>query len=157
MTQKDRSAIDFDKSWNSIYLRFYLSETVTSERTRIDAHVKFEGFQPEWCISTLHHAWDTSFCRAWNSSWKWWFSQKWASKIVEQNIFSGEKNRQAYFFSMKIQMMDLWMQIEGKKLVFIMNFSMLDFFKFASRMPRIAQRLVSTFKNFPGEHAPGPI
>ena len=31
------------------------------------------------------------------------------------------------------------MQIEGKKLIFIMNFSVLDFFKFASRMPEIAQ------------------
>ena len=56
---------------------------------------------------------------------------------------------------MKIKMMDLWMQIEGRKLISIMNFSVLDFFKFASRMPQIAQILVSTFKNFPGEHAPG--
>ena len=29
------------------------------------------------------------------------------------------------------------MQIEGTKLIFIMNFSVLDFFKFASRMPQI--------------------
>ena len=48
------------------------------------------------------------------------------------------------------------MQTEGRKLIFIMNFSVLDFFKFASRMPQIAQILVSTFKNVPGEHAPGP-
>ena len=48
------------------------------------------------------------------------------------------------------------MQIEGRDLIFIMNFSVLEFFKFASRMPQIAQILVSTFKNFPGEHAPGP-
>ena len=41
-------------------------------------------------------------------------------------------------------MMDLWMQIEGTKLIFITNFSVLDFFKFASRMPQIAQILVST-------------
>ena len=34
------------------------------------------------------------------------------------------------------------MQIEGTKLIFVMNFSVLDFFKFASRMPQI----VSTFK-----------
>ena len=54
---------------------------------------------------------------------------------------------------MKIKMMDLWMQIEGRKPIFIMNFSVLEFFKFASRMPQIAQILVS---NFPGEHAPRP-
>ena len=30
--------------------------------------------------------------------------------------------------------MDLWMQIEGRKLIFIMNFSVLELFKFASRM-----------------------
>ena len=47
------------------------------------------------------------------------------------------------------------MQIERRKLIFITNFSELDFFEFASRMPQIAQILVSTFKNFLGEHAPG--
>ena len=57
---------------------------------------------------------------------------------------------------MKIKVMDLWMQIEGRKLISIMNFSVLDFFKFASRMPQIAQILVSTFKNFLREHAPRP-
>ena len=40
------------------------------------------------------------------------------------------------------------MQIEGTKLVFIINFSVLDFFKFASRMPQIAYILVSTFNIF---------
>ena len=29
------------------------------------------------------------------------------------------------------------MQIEGTRLIFVMNFSVLDFFKFASRMPQI--------------------
>ena len=38
-----------------------------------------------------------------------------------------KKNRQAYFFSMKIKMMDLWMQIEGTTQTFIMNFNVLDF------------------------------
>ena len=57
---------------------------------------------------------------------------------------------------MKIKMMDLWMQIKGRKIIFIMTFCVLDFFKFASRMPQIAQILVSAFKFFPGEHAPGP-
>ena len=37
----------------------------------------------------------------------------------------------------------LWMQIEGTKVIFIMNFSVIDF-KFASRIPQIAQNLVST-------------
>ena len=46
------------------------------------------------------------------------------------NIFSVEKNWQAYFFfSMKIKVMDLWMQIVGTKLIFVMNFSVLYFFK----------------------------
>ena len=40
------------------------------------------------------------------------------------------------------------MQIEGMKLIFIVNFSVLDFFKFASRMPQIAHTLVLTFKIF---------
>ena len=51
------------------------------------------------------------------------------------------------------------MQIEGSKLIFIMNISVLYFFKFASRMPQIAQILVLTFKIFgggEGGHAPGP-
>ena len=38
------------------------------------------------------------------------------------------------------------MQIEGIKLILVMNCSVLHFFKFASRMPQIAQILVSTFK-----------
>ena len=42
------------------------------------------------------------------------------------------------------------MQIEGTKLIFIMNFGVLDFFKFAPRMPQIAQILVSTFNIFRG-------
>ena len=50
--------------------------------------------------------------------------------------------------------MHLWMQIEGTKLTFIMNITVLDLFKFASRMPHIAQILVSTFNIF--LHAPGP-
>ena len=53
-------------------------------------------------------------------------------------------------------MMDLWMQIEGTNLIFIMNFSVLDFFKFAPRMPQIAQMLVSTFKIFRGRVPPDP-
>ena len=43
--------------------------------------------------------------------------------------------------------MDRWMQIEGTKLTFIMNFSVLD----APRMPQIAQSLAMTFKIFPLE------
>ena len=42
------------------------------------------------------------------------------------------------------------MQIEGTKLIFVMNFSVLDFFKFGSKVPQIAQILVSTFNIFRG-------
>ena len=52
--------------------------------------------------------------------------------------------------------MDLWMQIEGTKLIFSMSITVLDFFKFASRMPQIAQILVSTFKIFRGSMPPDP-
>ena len=48
------------------------------------------------------------------------------------------------------------MQIEVRKLIFIMNFSVLDFFKFASRMPQTAQILVSTFKIYRGSMLPAP-
>ena len=61
-------------------------------------------------------------------------------------------------FSMKIKIMDLWMQIEGTKLIFIMNFSVLGF-KFASRMPQITQ-ISLDFKIFGGgggdTHPPPP-
>ena len=72
-----------------------------------------------------------------------------------KNNFRGEKLT-SIPFSMKITVMDLWIQIEGTKLIYIMNFSVPDFFKFASRKPQTAQILVSTFKLFPREHAPGP-
>ena len=88
--------------------------------------------------------------RAWNSLRKRGFSRKWKSKIAEQNIFCEKKNP-SILFSMKIKMMDLWMQTEGTKLKIIMNFSVLNLFKFASRMPQIAQILISTFKIFSGE------
>ena len=42
------------------------------------------------------------------------------------------------------------MQIEGTKLIFVINFNVLHFSKFAFRMPQIAQILVSTFKIFLG-------
>ena len=60
---------------------------------------------------------------------------------------------------MKIKMMDLWMQIEGIKLIFMRNFSVLDFFRFASRIPLIAQiKLVLTLQIFRvGGHTPGPL
>ena len=52
--------------------------------------------------------------RAWNSSRKRGFSRKWKSKIAGKKIFSvGKKSTSILFFSMKIKMMDLWMQIEG--------------------------------------------
>ena len=61
-----------------------------------------------------------------------------------------------WFFSMKIEMMDLWMQIEGMKVIFIVNICVLYFITFASRMPQIAQILVSTFKIFRGSMPPDP-
>ena len=62
-----------------------------------------------------------------------------------EKVFSMGKKSTGIPFSMKIKMMDLRMQIEGTKQIFIMNFSVLDFFKFASRLPQIAQvKLVST-------------
>ena len=86
--------------------------------------------------------------RTWNLLWKRGFSRKWKLKIVGKNIFHEKKNWQANFFSMEIKMVDLWLQIEDTKLIFIMNVSMLDIFKFASRIPQIAQIIVSTFKIF---------
>ena len=38
------------------------------------------------------------------------------------------------------------MLIEGTNLIFVMNFCVLHFLKFASRMPQIARILVSSFK-----------
>ena len=74
--------------------------------------------------------------------------------------FPWKKINKHTFFFMEIKM-DLWMQMEGIKLIFVMNCSVLLFFKFASRMPQITQILVSTFKIFlgggggGGEDAPG--
>ena len=96
------------------------------------------------------------YIRAWNSLRKQGFSWKWKLKIAEQNIFCGEKNRQAYFFFLWKLRWWIWMQIEGRKLIFSMNFSVLDFFKFASRMPQTAQILVSTFNIFQGSMPPDP-
>ena len=74
-----------------------------------------------------------------------------------KRIFSvGKKSISILFFPVKIKMIGLWMLIEVWKLIFVINFSVLDFFKFTSRMPQTAQILVSTFKIFSGEHAPGP-
>ena len=52
------------------------------------------------------------------------------------------------FFSLKIKMMDLWMQIEGSKLIFVMNFSVLDFFKFGSRNASDCTDFSLDFQNF---------
>ena len=49
------------------------------------------------------------------------------------------------------------MQIEGRKMIVLMNFSVLDFFRFVSRMPQIAQILVSTFKISPGPPSVFPL
>ena len=80
--------------------------------------------------------------RAWNSSRKQGFSRKLKSKISEKRYFPWKKIDKHTFFSMKIKMMDLWIQIEGTELMFIVNFSVLCAF----RMPQIVQSLVSTFR-----------
>ena len=65
-------------------------------------------------------------------------------------LFPWGKNQEAYlFFSMKIKVMDLCRKIEGTKLIFVVIFHVLHFFRFASRMPKIAQILVATFKISP--------
>ena len=64
--------------------------------------------------------------------------------------FSVGKKSTSILFIMKIKMMDLWMQIEGTKLTFTVNFSVLDYTNFASRMTQTAQILVLTFKIFQG-------
>ena len=84
------------------------------------------------------------------------FSRKWKSKFVEKNIFCWKKIDKHTIFPMKNKVIDLWVQIEVRKLIFIMNFSVLDFFKFASRMPHTAQIFVSTFKIFRGSMPPDP-
>ena len=61
-------------------------------------------------------------------------------------IYFQWKKMDKHTFSMKIKMVDLWLQIEVTKLIFVMNFSVLHFFKFASRMPQIAQILVSNLR-----------
>ena len=86
--------------------------------------------------------------RAWNSSLKQWFSRILKSNIAEKHIFHGKKIDKYIFFYYEIKMMDLWMQIEGTKLTFIVTFSWLNFSKFASRMPQIAHILFSTFNIF---------
>ena len=49
------------------------------------------------------------------------------------------------------------MQAEGTKLILVLNFSVLHFFKFASRIPQIAQILVSTFSIFRGWRGGGGV
>ena len=88
---------------------------------------------------------EPGICRGNEDSYR---NEHWKSR--KKYIFRGKKINKHTFFSMNIRMMDLWMQIEGTKLIFIMNFSVLHFFKFASRTPQIAQILVSTFKIFQG-------
>ena len=78
--------------------------------------------------------------RAWNSSWKWGFLQKWTSKIGVGGgggIFSVGEKSASILFSYEIKMMDLGMQIEDTKLTFIMHFSVLDY----SNLPPECQKL----------------
>ena len=66
-----------------------------------------------------------------------------------RNIFSVGKKIYKYkhtFFSMKLRWWICECKLRVQNWIFIMNFSVLDFFKFTSRMPQIAHILVSTFK-----------
>ena len=74
------------------------------------------------------------------------FSRKSRSKISGKIYSVGKKIDKQ--FSVKIKICEYKMV---QKLIFIMNFSVLDFFKFAFRMPQIAQILVTNFKIFGGE------
>ena len=84
-------------------------------------------------------------------------SWKYKSKIEEQNIFRGKRIDKHTFFLWKLRWWICECKLETcRKLIFTMNFSVLDFFKFPSRKPQTTQILVSTFKIFPEEHTPGP-
>ena len=63
------------------------------------------------------------------------------------NLFSMEKIDKHTFFSMKIKMMDLWMQTECTKLIFIMNVSVLHFLKLPPEYLKL-QRFWSRLSNF---------
>ena len=77
-------------------------------------------------------------------------------KSWKKNFCWKKKIDKHTFFPVKIKVIDLWMQIEVRKLIFFMNFSVLDFFKFASRMPQTAQIFVWTFKIFRGSMPSDP-
>ena len=81
------------------------------------------------------------------------------NRISWNKIFSvGKKSTSILFFSMKVKIIDLWLQIEGTKLIFVMNFSVLDFSNCTD--------FSLNFQNFPwgggggggggGEHGRGP-
>ena len=67
------------------------------------------------------------------------------------------KKSTSILFYMKIKMIGWWMQNEGTKLTFIMNFSVLVYSSFASRMPQIAQIVVFDFQHFPRGMPPDPL
>ena len=63
----------------------------------------------------------------------------------------GEKSTTILFFCLfLLRTARRCQQIEDTKLIFIMNFSVPDFFKFASRMPQFAQIFSLNFQKFPG-------
>ena len=101
----------------------------------------------------------TFVLRAWNSVAETDSCGNESHKSLNKIFSKAKKSTSILFFLWKLRWTsDLWMQIEGRKLMFIVNFSVLDLIRFASRMPQITQILVSTFKHFPGEYAPpGPL
>ena len=108
-----------------------------------------------WFIIT-HWAWSTECIYIYYQSLEFVMETRILAEMKMENLgkiyFPWKKMDKHTFFAMKIKLMDLWMQIEGTKLIFVMDFSVVGFFKFASRMPQIAQILILTFK-----HAPTPL
>ena len=76
---------------------------------------------------------------------------------MEKNIFRWKKIDKHTFFPMKIKMIDLWMQIEVRKPIFIMNFSVLDFLQICLQNASNCTDFSLDFKFCTGEHAPGPL
>ena len=143
-------------SWNCVHVYFIsLGETVIWWRRRWN---QCTGRKP-LMVSTrkmLHTKAQRALTMIWDYTLSWVQSLEFIveTRILAElkiencrEIFSVEKISTSILYSMKIKMMDLWMQIGDTKLIFIMNFSVLDFSIFASRMPQIAQiKFVSTFK-----------
>ena len=114
----------------SLYLPTYLSVCVLRGKRRKRKIAVREKYikKPCWLtsvkpqllirISSLYHN------RTWSLSRKRGFSWKLNRKLWK-NIFSVGKKSTSILFFMKIKMVDVRMQIEGTKLIYVPNFSVL--------------------------------